>query len=92
MKVKVIKNFKDKHTGEFHKTGKVMNISKKRYEEILTVGKLVEEYKETVDVVATDNVPDDAEVAEGVDVDADEVVIKDENGNVLDTIADETAE
>ena len=52
MKVKVIKNFKDKHTGEFHKTGKVMNISKKRYEEILTVGKLVEEYKETADETA----------------------------------------
>lgn len=47
MKVKVLKQFIDKHTKEVHKAGETLNISKARYEEILTVGKLVEEIKET---------------------------------------------
>lgn len=47
MKVKVLKQFKDKHTSEVYKAGKILNISKERFEEILTVGKLVEEIKET---------------------------------------------
>lgn len=47
MKVKVIKKFVDKHTKEVRKVGEVLTISKDRFEEILTVGKLVEEVKET---------------------------------------------
>lgn len=49
MKVRVLKRFRDKHTGEIHEANKEMTISKERYEEILTVGKLVklvEEIKE----------------------------------------------
>ena len=46
MKVKVIKSFRDKHTGELYKTGKILNIKKERYEEIMSKGKLVEEIKE----------------------------------------------
>ena len=39
MKVKVIKKFRDKHTGEYHKAGKILVISKERFEEINKVSK-----------------------------------------------------
>lgn len=45
MKAKVLHTFKDKHNGRLHKAGDVITISKERYEEILTVGNLVEEIK-----------------------------------------------
>lgn len=45
MKAKVLKKFRDKHTGEIHNPGDVIKISKKRYEEIMTVGNYVEEVK-----------------------------------------------
>ncbi len=45
MRAKVIKTFKDKHSGEIHKAGKVLTISKERYAEILAVAPLVEEVK-----------------------------------------------
>jgi hypothetical protein len=38
-------NFKDRYSGEIHKAGKVMTISRERFEEILTVAPLVEEVK-----------------------------------------------
>ena len=47
MKVKVIKEFRDKHTGELYKVGATLTISKERYDEILTVDKLVKEIKST---------------------------------------------
>lgn len=46
MKVKVLKGFKDKHTGEIYKAGATIEVSKERFEEILTVDKLVEEIAE----------------------------------------------
>lgn len=46
MKVKVLKGFKDKHTGELHKAGATIEVSQERFEEILTVDKLVEEVAE----------------------------------------------
>ena len=46
MKVKVIGEFRDKHTKKIHKVNKVMEITKERYDEILTVGNFVEEIKE----------------------------------------------
>lgn len=46
MKVKVLKPFRDKVTGEMHKEGEVFTCTKKRYNEILSVDKLVEEIKE----------------------------------------------
>lgn len=51
MKVKVIKRFIDKHTGKVHKEGDILNIDKKRLEEIKEVEeklseKLVEEIAE----------------------------------------------
>lgn len=42
MKVKVIKRFRDKHTGEIHKVGDKLTISKERFEEIQSVDNLVE--------------------------------------------------
>ena len=48
MKVKVVKKFRDKHTHEYHNAGKILIISKERYEEICKVDKtLVEEVKAT---------------------------------------------
>lgn len=46
MKVKVLKKFIDKHNGEIHKEGDLLTVSKERFEEILQVGKLVEEITE----------------------------------------------
>ena len=45
MKAKVLSKFKDKYNGKVYKPGEVITISKERYEEILTVGNLVEEIK-----------------------------------------------
>lgn len=42
MKVKVIKRFRDKYTSEIHDTGDTLNISEKRANEILSVGKFIE--------------------------------------------------
>jgi hypothetical protein len=42
MKAKVLRKFRDKHTGEIHNPGDVITISAKRFEEILTVAPLVE--------------------------------------------------
>lgn len=47
MKAKVLKSFKDKHTGELHKKGSTITVSKDRYEEILTAGPFVEAIKTT---------------------------------------------
>ena len=52
MKAKVLKSFRDRHTGEIHKTGKVMTISRERYEEILAVAPLVAEVKTKTKKVA----------------------------------------
>lgn len=46
MKAKVIKTFKDKHSGEIYKVGDILTISRDRYKEILSVEPLVEEIKE----------------------------------------------
>ena len=46
MKYEVIKNFKDKHTGERYKIGDVLDITKTRAKEILTVDKLIKEVKQ----------------------------------------------
>ncbi len=45
MKAKVLKRFKDKHTGELHQKGTTITISKERFEEIRTVGPFVEAVK-----------------------------------------------
>lgn len=42
MRAKVLQLFKDKHTGELHREGTTITISKERFDEILTVGPLVE--------------------------------------------------
>lgn len=42
MKAKVLKRFKDKYSGRIYKVDEVITISKERFEEILTVGTLVE--------------------------------------------------
>lgn len=45
MKAKVLKKFKDKHTGKIYEPGDIITISKKRFNEILEVDVLVEEVK-----------------------------------------------
>lgn len=55
MKVKVLKKFRDKHTGEIYKRGDTITISKKRFAEILTVAPLVEEVKESTDEPKADD-------------------------------------
>ena len=47
MKVKVLKAFRDKYSGEIRKEGSTITVSKDRYAEILTKGPLVEEVKAT---------------------------------------------
>lgn len=47
MKVKVLKRFKDKHTGKIHEKGKTITVTKERFDEILKVGKFVEKIEET---------------------------------------------
>lgn len=42
MKAKVLKRFKDKHTGELHLKGTTITVSKERFQEILSVGPFVE--------------------------------------------------
>jgi len=42
MKVKVIKNFRDKHKKTSHAAGEEIEISKERYDEILKAGNYVE--------------------------------------------------
>lgn len=37
MKVKVIKKFIDKHSRKLHKAGEILNITKERFEEIISV-------------------------------------------------------
>lgn len=41
MNVKVLKKFKDKHTGEVYKKGDFLTITEERFKEILTVGQFV---------------------------------------------------
>lgn len=42
MKVKVTAEFKDKHTGELHRSGDVLDLNIQRINEILTVGSFIE--------------------------------------------------
>lgn len=49
MKAKVLKDFIDKYTGKRHNAGDVISVSKERFEEILTVGELVEAIEETAE-------------------------------------------
>lgn len=51
MKAKVLKRFRDKHSGEIHEVDEILTISKKRFAEILTVGDFVEEVKEETENV-----------------------------------------
>lgn len=46
MKAVVLKKFRDKNTKKIYKVGDVITISKERFEEILTVGNLVEKVEE----------------------------------------------
>ena len=42
MKVKVIEEFRDRHTGELRRIGDILDITAGREKEILSVGRLVE--------------------------------------------------
>ena len=46
--VKCLKNFRDKHTGKIRKKGDIFKVTEERFNEILTVGMLVEKYTEPV--------------------------------------------
>lgn len=54
MKVKVLEKFKDKYNGKVYKKGQVINVTKERFDEILTVDKLVEEVVVAKDATATE--------------------------------------
>ena len=47
MKAKVLKQFKDKYTGELYKVGAILDIPEKRFKEILKIAPLVEAVEET---------------------------------------------
>lgn len=55
MKVKVIKEFKDRYSGRLYKAGEIITVSKYRFEEILKVGKFVEEVKEPKEAKKKEN-------------------------------------
>lgn len=59
MKVKVIRKFKDKHTGKTHRRGEVMEITKERFQEISKVGEFVQ--------TITENAQSDASAASETD-------------------------
>ena len=46
MKAKVLKRFRDKNTRKIYNAGDIISISKTRFEEILTVDKLVEKVED----------------------------------------------
>lgn len=50
MWVTVIKKFADKYTGEIYKPGTKLNLRKDRIKEILSVGKFVEESKNSKEI------------------------------------------
>lgn len=53
MKVKVLRTFKDKHTGEYHRKGDVLTVTKKRFDEILKVAPLVKKLEEEAEETPT---------------------------------------
>lgn len=57
VKVEVVTSFIDKHSGEVHKAGEVMSITRKRLDEIASVDpELVREYVEPDDQQPQDEV------------------------------------
>lgn len=57
VKVEVVTSFIDKHSGEVHKAGEVMSITRKRLDEIASVdANLVREYVEPDDQQPQDEV------------------------------------
>ena len=42
MRAKVLRTFKDKYSGKTYEVGQTITVTKERFEEILTVGNLVE--------------------------------------------------
>ena len=59
MKVRVLRKFKDKHTGKMHMAGETITVTKERFEEILTVDKLVEEVTEEATEDVTEEVTEE---------------------------------
>lgn len=65
MKALVKETFNDKHTGELHKAGDILEITDERFAEILTVAPLVEAIPEDTGDAAGDEAPvEDAGEAE----------------------------
>lgn len=48
MKVKVLQNFRDKHTNKGYRTGDVIEITEQRFQEILKKGSFVESVEKAV--------------------------------------------
>lgn len=46
MKVKVMRKFRDRHTGVIHQRGEVLEITESRYNEIMSVGNFVFKFAE----------------------------------------------
>ena len=79
MKVRVLKLFQDKYTKEWYKPNQEIEISKKRFDEILEVGKLVEEIKEVPTIENVD------EALERIHESAKEEVKLNQFGNPIGT-------
>lgn len=62
MKALVKETFNDKHTGELHKVGDILEITDERFAEILTVAPLVEAIPEDAGDAAGDAAGDEAPV------------------------------
>lgn len=46
MKAKVLREFRDKHSGNTYQKGEIITVSRERFDEILKTAPLVEEVKE----------------------------------------------
>ena len=66
MRVKVTRKFIDKHTGETHFKGDVLEISMERYEEIKAAGDFVYPIADPEENAVKEDIPDDAH-ADGFD-------------------------
>lgn len=57
MKVKVTRTFRDKHTGERHRKGDLLDITEERYAEIMSVGDFVYQIAQNDALSVDDNEP-----------------------------------
>lgn len=72
MKVKVKTEFKDKHTGELHRSGDVLDLNIQRINEILTVGSFIELVEQSEQTETAEPSAEDQEESETAGEQAEE--------------------